>query len=188
MKKALIIAIIVAVLALMFIGCSTTRVITPQTEWTLAKDAALVTINGASLGTRFVRTTGDSIVARDYTFDRHLHFHFSDVQKVEIKDHGKGAWQGFLWGAAVGAVVGTVALVVNPVNDALANARPFLWGIMGGIGGGLIGATKGNTETYLFEETQEQTNTSEKHSSTDAELARTNATEVFFRLLTSADS
>ncbi len=78
-----------------------------------------------------------------------------------------------MWGAAVGAVIGTVALKVDPVDDPLANARPFLWGIMGGIGGVLIGATEGKTEIYFFEETQEQTNTSEKQSSTDAKLAKT---------------
>jgi len=173
MKKEAISLIVVTVWMFMFLGCSTTRVITPKTGFTLSKDAALVTTNGARLGTRFVKTSGDSIVARDYTFDRDLHFHFSDVQKVEIKDHGKGAWQGFLWGAAVGAVIGTAALKIDPVEDPLANARPFLWGIFGGAAGAIIGATKGKTETYLFEETQEQANTSEKHSSTDAKLART---------------
>ncbi|MCH8957302.1 hypothetical protein IIA28_18600 [candidate division KSB1 bacterium] len=173
MKKEAISLIVGTVWMFTLLGCSTTRVITPKTGFTLSEDAALVTTNGGRLGTRFVKTSGDSIVAHDYTFDRDLHFHFSDVQKVEMKDHGKGAWQGFLWGAAVGAVIGTVALKVDPVEDPLANARPFLWGIMGGIGGVLIGATKGKTETYLFEETQEQTNTSEKHSSTDAKRART---------------
>ena len=173
MKKEAMSLIVATVWMFTFLGCSTTRVITPKTGFTLSEDAALVTTNGVRLGTRFVKTSGDSIVARDYTFDRDLHFHFSDVQKVEMKDHGKGAWQGFLWGAAVGAVIGTAALKIDPVEDPLANARPFLWGIMGGIGGVLIGATKGKTETYLFEETQEQANTSEKNSSTDAKLART---------------
>ena len=107
------------------------------------------------------------------TINRYRHYHFSEVKKIEVKNHNKGILHGLLLGVAAGAVIGTVALKVDPVEDPLANARPFLWGIMGGIGGVLIGATKGKTETYLFEETQEQTNTSEKHSSTDAKLART---------------
>lgn len=158
-----------------FIGCSTTRVITPQTEWTLAKDAALVTSNGASLGTRFVSTTGDSIVARDYTFDRNLQFDFSEVAKVEIKNHNKGALQGFLFLGAAGALGGLAAslLYTGDNNDGLRYAAPFIWGMFGGAAGALIGAAKGNTETYLFEQTQEQTNTSERNSSVDAELART---------------
>ena len=173
MKKEAISLIVGTVWMFTLLGCSTTRVITAKTGLTLSKHAVLVTTNDARLDTWFVKTTGDSIVAYDKTINRYRHYHFSEVKKIEVKNHNKGILHGLLLGVAAGAVIGTVALKVDPVEDPLANARPFLWGIMGGIGGVLIGATKGKTETYLFEETQEQTNTSEKHSSTDAKLART---------------
>ena len=174
MKKEAISLIVGTVWMFTLLGCSTTRVITPKIGFTLSEDAALVRTNGVRLGTRFVKTSGDSIVARDYTFDRDLHFHFSDVQKVEIKDHGKGAWQGFLWGVPVGVVGGYLAGGDN-AQDALGSrgAGAIIYGFVGGVIGPIIGAIRGKTETYLFEETQEQTNTSEKHSSTDAKLART---------------
>ena len=175
MKKEAISLIVTTVWMFMFLGCSTTRVITPKTGFTLAEDATLVTTNGARLGIRFVKTTGDSIVARDYTFARDLHFHFSDVQKVEIKDHGKGAWQGFLWGAAGGVIWGYLA-GENNAQDALASkgAGAFILGVFGGAAGAIIGATKGKTETYLFEEAQEEANASEGLSETDAKFVRKN--------------
>lgn len=175
MKKKATSLIVVTVWMFTLLGCSTTRVITPKTGFTLSKDTALVTTNGARLGTRFVKTTGDSIVARDYTFDRSLHFHFSEVQKVEMKNHGKGAWQGFLWGAAGGVILGYLA-GENNAQDALASrgAGAFILGIFGGAAGAIIGATKGKTETYLFEETQEEANASEGHSETDAKFVRKN--------------
>ena len=175
MKKKAISLIVVTVWMFTLLGCSTTRVITPKTGFTLSKDAVLVTTNGARLGIRFVKTTGDSIVARDYTFDRNLHFHFSEVQKVVVKDHSKGAWQGFWRGVAAGAILGYLAGEDN-AQDALASrgASAIILGNFGGAAGAIIGATKGKTETYLFEETQEEANTSEGLLETDAKFVRKN--------------
>ena len=162
--------IVCAVWVSMLLGCSTTRVITAQHGLTLLQDAVLVTTTGARLGTRLVVTTGDSILAYDYTFDRNLHFHFSAVQKVETIDRRKAALAGLWLGAAGGAILGCFTGEQHP-DDALEGrgAHAVMLGILGGSVGAIIGAVKGRTETYVFEETQEEADTSERLSESDAE-------------------
>lgn len=173
MKKEAIGLILVNVWMFTLLGCSTTRVITPKAGFTLSEDAALVMTNGARLGIRFVKTTGDSILAHDYTFGHNLHFHFSEVQKVVVKDHSRGARQGFWRGVAGGAILGYLAGDDN-TGDPMGSRGfgAFIFGALGGYVGVISAIVK--TETYLFEEIQEETNALEGLLDTDSELIRTN--------------
>jgi len=143
------------------IGCSSTRVITPKAAFTLSENATLITTKGVKHNTRLVKTTADSIVASYNTSTPNLHFHFSEIEKVVVKDGRKGAWQGFLLGVPVGVVGGYLAGSDN-AQDALASRGEgaIIYGFFGGVIGPIIGAIRGKTKTYLFKETQEKTTSS----------------------------
>ena len=133
-------------------ACSSTRMITPKEDFKLDRKAGLVLDDNAIIGIMSLYTKGDSITARDYSFNREYLFHFSEVQKIEVKDHTRGAWQGFLWLGAIGAAYGTFASFNTDERGPLRWTAPFIWGMFGGAGGTLIGAVKAKTETYYFKE------------------------------------
>ncbi len=164
MKTEKVTLIFAVVVIWIFIGCSSTRLITQNDGLILNKKAALVLNNDVKIGTKLINTHGDSIIASDYFFNRNLCFHFSDVQKAEVRNHNKGAWQGFLLLGGAAATVTAIATSVSGDNnnDALAAAAPFIWGIFGGAVGAMIGAAKGNTETYLFKDVDKTTDSSAK--------------------------
>ncbi len=130
-------------------GCSSTRIITPNTDFTLLKNATLITTSGASLGIRYVEVIGDSILARDYSFDRDFHFHFSEIHKVVVKDHRKGSLIGSIGGAPVGFIWGFLF-----PNDEMVMVNAIMGAAFIGIAGGVTGGLLGDTETYLFRESK----------------------------------
>ncbi len=160
---------IVGISAVFFIiGCSTSHVIKPDMELQIHKKATLVLANNSKIQTYSVFTDEDSVVTFNNSTRSHQKFSVFDVKKIITKSSGKGALHGALFGAGGGALLGYLNGEDNP-SDALASREEgaFILGMFGGVIGATIGAIKGKTETYLFEEAPEETNTSEKLSDTD---------------------
>ena len=142
MRNAPLIAIFLLLLSIVLSNCASTRVINLDSEFTLKKEATLVLENKAQIGVSSIFTKGDSLFAIDNSFNRSYTFHFTDVDKLRIRNYRK---TGFFGGALIGAVCGLAVAASNPDPQAgMAVADGIIIGVLAGT---LIGVE----EVYRFD-------------------------------------
>lgn len=130
-------------------GCTSIQSISPDSELIINANGTLITSDDKSIEVYSISLDNDSLHAFDLTTQDRYSFHVSQLDRLIVKNHLKGA----LIGASIGALTLGVPtyLLFAPAGTVYGNSYGMIMGSIGGAIGSIPGALMPTQDHYIFE-------------------------------------
>ena len=141
--------------SLLFASCTSTIQLSSEADANkkIGKGGATIYLkSGREFSGRQLFVRADSIQFVDADIADTLRFPTDDVESIEVRHHGGGAFEGFIFGGLGGCAFGlTAGLGASSSGEAGAakGLLVFTGLTVGSVGGLVIGAIKGHTYTFI---------------------------------------
>lgn len=139
-------------ISLNLFNCSATHIIKPDENFTLSEEAIAYLGNDVFLSSQYTFVKADSVYMNSSNSNKKHVYHFSEINKLVVKDRIAGAAKGAGIGAAGG--IGFVYIASDKNENYSPLSREFfavLYGMLGGAIGGGIGYFYGDNNIYYFQ-------------------------------------